>query len=377
MSTSYDVIVLGLGGMGSAALCHLAHRGARVLGIEQFPLVHRRGSSHGHTRVIRTAYYEHPDYVPLVRRAFDHWRDLEQHAGRPLLIDCPCLSLGDPIGELIAGVRMAVERYAIPAQVHPAAELPLVYPAVPARDGVCGVTDYRAGFLYVEECVRAHLEVAQQAGAEVRAEEPVLEWVLGDNAVSVRTAGGEYHAAKLVVTAGAWAGQLLADIGIPLTVMRQTQLWFMPHRPERFRRDQFPVFLADTPTGAFYGLPMIDPRGVKVARHYGAPELWSPDEVDWTVTDADEAPVRAFLDDYFPGQFGRRTHGEVCMYTLTTDRHFVIDLHPLHRNVAVAAGFSGHGFKFAPVVGEILADLALDGKTDLPIGLFRADRFPK
>jgi sarcosine oxidase len=250
----------------------------------------------------------------------------------------------------------------------------------PWPDDYAGAIETEAGFLYVEECVRAHLDTAAALGATVRAEEPVIDWrageptVLGDS-VTVRTAAGTYHAAKLVVTAGAWATRLLADIGVPLSVMRQTLLWFAPHDSAQFRRDRFPIFIADTPQGAFYGLPMIDPRGVKLARHYGQPELPSPDGVSWDVTAADETPVRAFLDAYLPGQFGRRTHGEACMYTLSPDRHFVIDRHPRHPNVAVAAGFSGHGFKFASVVGEILADLALRGETDLPIGLFRASRF--
>lgn len=373
--TSYDVIALGLGGMGSAALFELARRGRRVLGLEQFPLVHARGSSHGHTRIIRTAYYEHPNYVPLVRRAFERWYELEQLTGRHLLTACPCLTVGPKDGELIRGVRSADEEHELEVCDFTREQLESFYPPFRLSAGDIGLAEYGSGFLYVEECVRAHLDAAKTCGAVIRAEEAVTGWAASGDSVEVRTTAGVYHAAKLVVTAGAWATHLLRDVGVPLAVMRQAILWFEPRDPAPFRRDRFPIFICDTPGGAFYGLPMIDPRGIKVARHYGAPELPSPDQVTWGVTDADETPVRAFLDAYLPGQFGRRADGQVCMYTLTPDRHFVIDVHPKFANVAVAAGFSGHGFKFASVVGEILADLADRGRTGHPIGMFRAGRF--
>ena len=372
---TYDAIVLGLGGMGSAALFELARRGRRVLGLEQYPLVHARGSSHGHTRIIRTAYYEHPGYVPLVRRAFERWHELEQLTGRHLLTGCGCLTLGPADGELVTGVRAAAREHGLAVAELTAEEVCRAYPAVRVPDSMCGLLETEAGFLYVEECVRAHLDAAAHRGAVVRAEEAVVAWTPRGDTVEVRTTSGVYHAARLVVTAGAWATRLLADIGVPLSVMRQTLLWFAPPDPAVFRRDRFPVFIADTPAGAFYGLPMIDPRGVKLARHYGAPELPSPDGVDWAVTDADEAPVRQFGDTYLPGTLGRRTDGQVCLYTLTPDRHFVLDRHPGHATVAVAAGFSGHGFKFAPAVGEVLADLAEAGRTAHPIEMFRASRF--
>lgn len=374
MDRPYDVIVLGLGGMGSAALSQLARRGQRVLGIEQFPLVHERGSSHGQTRIIRTAYYEDPCYVPLLRRAFALWHDLEQRTGRHLLTRCDCLTLGPDDGELLTGVRTAARDHSL-ALHELGANVPERYPAFHLPPGMQGAYETEAGYLYVEDCVRAHLDDARTHGASIHAEEPVLGWEANASGVTVRTALGEYHAERLIITAGAWATRLLADLGVPFSVMRQTLLWFPPKHPERFRRDRFPIFIAETDAGAFYGLPMIDPRGVKVARHYGAPELSGPESVDWTVYPEDETPVRAFLDRVFPGEFGPCFAGQVCMYTLTPDRHFVIDRHPAHERVVAAAGFSGHGFKFASVVGEILADLVLEGKTAWPIDPFRATRF--
>jgi sarcosine oxidase len=371
----YDVIVLGVGGMGSAALFELARRGRRVLGLEQWALGHDRGSSHGQTRVIRTAYFEHPDYVPLVRRAYQRWYDLEQRCGRRLLTECGCLSLGRPDGELIEGVRAAAAVHALPIENLDGDELRRRYPVFRAADGCVGVLEREAGFLAVEACVRAHIDEATRLGAAVSAEEPVLAWRSNGREVQVETTTGRYHAERLVLTAGPWAGQMLARHGAVLSVMRQTLLWFGVVDDAAFRRDVFPVYLADTPTGFFYGLPVIDRFGHKVAQHYGAPELRHPDEVERTAAAADEAPVRAFLRDWLPAADGPLRRVETCIYTLTPDRHFLIGLHPEHPNVAVAAGFSGHGFKFASAVGEVLADLVESGQTELPIGRFGFGRF--
>jgi sarcosine oxidase len=370
-----DVIVLGLGGMGSAAAAALARRGLRVVGFEQYPLVHNRGSSHGHTRIIRTAYYEHPAYVPLVRRAFTLWHELEQRTGRHLLTPSPCLNVGAADSDVVTGVRAAATEHNLAVETLVGPELERLYPQFHVPADYVGVLEHAAGFLYVEKCVEAHLDDARDHGAELYAETPVRSWRAAGNGVVVEIDGGTVSAAKLVIAAGGWATRLLADIGVPLTVMRQVLQWFDPGpRLAEFARDRFPIFLLDTPAGSFYGLPAIDRRGVKVAQHYGAPELRSPDEIAWTPTPADTAPVNTFLREHLPTA-GAHSHAEVCLYTLTPDRHFVIDRHPAHPNVAVACGFSGHGFKFAPTVGEILADLTLQGTTNHPTELFRASRF--
>ena len=375
MASNFDVIVLGVGGMGSAACYELVRRGRRVLGLEQFPLVHARGSSHGHTRIIRTAYAEHPDYVPLVRRAFARWYDLEQVTGRHLLTDCPCLNAGPPGSEHVAGVRASVREHNLAAEELTGDEINRRFPAFRFPADYAGVLEQAAGFLYVEECVRAHIDAAVSLGAAIHAEEPVRDWKAVGTGVEVTTGKGTYRAAKLVVTAGAWATRLLADLGVPLAVMRQTLLWFdVKARAAEFRRDRFPIFIADPPGEPFYGLPAIDGYGLKVARHYGAPELPNPDGVNWNVADSDVAAIRPLLERHIPG-LGAFTKGQVCMYTVTPDRHFVIDVHPAFPQVSVACGFSGHGFKFASAVGEVLADLAESGKTPHSIGLFATRRF--
>ena len=375
MSARYDVIVLGVGGMGSAAAFELARRGRKVLGLEQFSLAHDRGSSHGQTRIIRSAYYEHPNYVPLVRRAFERWYDLEQRTGRHLLTDCDCLGFGTETGEVIAGVRASADRHGLSVENLSASELRRRFPQFRFGDDHVGVLEHEAGFLYVEECVRAHIYAARSLGAEIHAEEPALSWEVAGNGVTVRTAKAAYSADRLVLTAGSWAPALLTRYGAKLSVMRQVLLWFGTSDPAQFRRDRFPIFIGEVPEGYFYGLPVIDPAGLKIARHYGAPELPGPEAVDRGTTPADEAPVRQFLADHIPAANGPLTKAQVCTYTLTPDRHFVIDLHPEHPEVSVAAGFSGHGFKFAAAVGEALADLAEKGRTALPIGMFGIGRF--
>lgn len=376
MAQSFDVIVLGVGGMGSAACFELARRGRRVLGLEQFPLVHDRGSSHGHTRVIRTAYAEGPAYVPLVRRAFEKWYDLEQFGGKHLLTECPCLNAGPPGSEHVEGVRASVREHHLAAEELTGDEINRRYPAFRFPPDYRGVIERDAGFLYVEECVRAHIDGAVSLGAEVRGEEPVREWKTVGDGIEVTTEQGTYRAARLVVTAGAWATKLLADVGVPLRVMRQTLHWFAAGEgTAAFRRDLFPIFIADVPGGPFYGLPAVDRFGLKAARHYNAPELPNPDAMNWDVTGDDTGPVSFFLSNYFDRPSHVVTKSQACMYTVTPDRHFVIDVHPRFPQVSVACGFSGHGFKFATTVGEIVADLAERGATGHDIGSFSAKRF--
>jgi sarcosine oxidase len=372
---TFDVIVAGVAGMGSAAACELARRGRRVLALEQFAVGHNQGSSHGHTRIIRQAYYEHPDYVPLVRRAFERWYDLEQRQGIHLLTSCGCLSIGRADSELIVGVRRSAREHSLPIEDLSSADLRRRFPQFRFGEEFVAVLENTAGFLYVEECVRAHVREARRHGADCRENEPLRSWQATGSGVEVRTDRGRYAAAKLVLTAGPWARQLLAARGVPLTVMRQVPMWFGTNSYAAFRRDVFPLYIADTPEGYFYGFPALDGNGAKVAQHYGAPELTDPAAINREASPRDEEPLRKFLRAHLPDVVGPCNKSAVCVYTLTPDRHFVIDLHPDHRNVAVAAGFSGHGFKFASVVGEILADLADAGRTDLPIFLFRADRF--
>jgi sarcosine oxidase len=373
-NTTYDVIIVGLGGMGSATAFELARRGVRVLGLEQFALGHDLGSSHGHTRIIRKAYYEHPDYVPLVTRAYEGWHDLEGRSGRRLLSACPCLTIGPTDSSLVRGVLQSAQQHELPVERLDSAEVRRRYAPFRVAEHEVGVLERSAGFLYVDDCVRAHQDEAQRLGATLREGEPVLAWSAEADGVSVRTSGGNYRSARLVLTAGPWAGQLLGRWGSALKVMRQVPLWFGTRDDRQFGPDVFPIFIADTPGGHFYGIPAVDANGLKVAQHYGAPELPGPEGVERAIGPGDEEPVRAFLRRYLPDADGPVRRASVCIYTLSPDRHFIVGVHPEHPQVVLAAGFSGHGFKFAPVVGEVLADLVQSGGTAWPIAMFRVGR---
>jgi sarcosine oxidase len=369
---TFDTIILGLGAMGSAAAEACARAGRKVLGLEQFDFVHDRGSSHGQSRIIREVYYEHPAYVPLVQEAFQRWVDLEQRAGVRLLTRCPCANIGPPDSEIIRGVQAATRAHGLAAETWDARTLRERLPQFTLPNDYVTVVEVNAGWLQVEDCVRAQLEQARLHGAELHEQERVITWTSRGASIEVRSERDVYHAANLIITAGPWAGEVLRDLGLPLKVMRQLQLWFTPPPSEPFRAPAFPIFIVDTPDGAYYGIPADAGPGVKLAQHYGAPELDRPEQIDRTITDSDVEPIRMFQQRHLPALAGAPlTAAAVCIYTLTPDRHFLIDRHPDHNNVVLAAGFSGHGFKFAPVIGAILGDLSGHRNPQRELELFK------
>lgn len=379
--TSYDVIVLGLGGMGSAAAAHLAARGRKVLGLEQFTAPHDRGSSHGHTRVIRQAYFEHPAYVPLLLRAYELWRELEQVTGRQLLLLPGGLMMGAPGSEVVAGSLRSARQHGLPHDELDAREIRRRFPQFQITDDTVALFERAAGLVFCERAVSAHLEWAARAGAELRFEEPVLAWrATPGGGGTVTTAKGSYTAEQLIITPGPWAPELLADLGVPLVVERQVLFWFQP--PEGvapFLPERFPIYIWEHPSGATpYGFPAVDGEagGVKIACYRKAvPEPCTPETVDRRIRDDDVAAMRTAMRGLLPRLDGPLLKAATCLYTLTPDLNFVIGTHPAHPQVQIAAGFSGHGFKFCSVVGELLADLATTGRTRHELGLFAPDRF--
>ncbi|MCS6852053.1 MAG: N-methyl-L-tryptophan oxidase [Gemmataceae bacterium] len=374
LSKTYDMIVLGLGAMGGATAFELARRGHSVLGLEQYALGHDRGSSHGQTRIIRRAYFEGPEYVPLLHRAYERWYELEQRTGRHLFTVCGCLSIGPPDGTLLAGIRRAAAAHHLDVEPLSPAELRQRYPPFQFADTFHAVYEPHAGFLLAEECVRAHLDEACRLGADLRADEPVVSWEPVGLGVVVRTARGSYAASRLIITAGSWTGALLRDLSLPLTVRRKVVFWFSPPDPRPFLRHRFPVYLCETSQGFYYGFPALDPGGVKVARHDGGDLVPDPSALSRVVQPEEARDCLEFLERHLPAAVGPRSRASVCLYTMTPDAHFVLDQHPECPAVVLGAGFSGHGFKFASVVGEILADLAEIGHSRQAIGMFRLTR---
>lgn len=369
--------MLGLGAMGSAAAYHLASRGARVLGLEQFTSPHDRGSSHGSSRIIRQAYYESPDYIPLVLRAYELWRKLESDAGARLLHITGGLTIGPADGYLVPQTVASARRHAIAFEILERGDIGRRFPGITPLESDVGVLEPNAGYLIPEECIRAHLKLAAAAGAQLHFEETVLQWRAHADRVELRTSGGTYEAGHLVICAGPWANHALADV-FPLQVTRQVMAWFAPRGGvEPFVPERFPVFLMENGDGRpGYGFPAIDgpAGGMKVAIH-GSDHVCTPQTVDRAIHAADLERIQRVLAPRIPALSGEVLRAQTCLYTVTPDEHFVIGKHPTLANCTVACGFSGHGFKFASVVGEVLADLATAGATSHPIGLFDPGRW--
>jgi sarcosine oxidase len=375
---TYDVIVAGLGGMGSAAAYHLASRGQRVLGLEKFGPAHDRGASHGGSRVTRQSYFEGPEYVPLLLRAYDLWEQLGRDSGRDVISLTGGLMMGRPESRTVAGSQESALRWGLEHEMLDATEVRRRFPTLAPRPDEVALYEAKAGFVRPEETVSAHLELAERHGAELHFGELVLSW--GDTPGGVRavTAAGTYTGGQLVVTPGPWAPRLLADLGVSFSIERQVQYWFQPAGGVGpFRPDRHPIYIWEDPDGTqVYGFPAIDgpDGGVKVAffRHGAAT---TPETIDRDVHEDEIAEMAEAMGRHVPDLPGTFLRAKTCMYSNTADEHFVIARHPGHAAVTVACGFSGHGFKFVPVVGEILADLAGTGTTRHPIELFDPRRF--
>ncbi|WP_044233623.1 N-methyl-L-tryptophan oxidase [Haliscomenobacter hydrossis] len=380
----FDVIVLGVGSMGASACFHLANRGLKVLGIEQFDIPHDQGSHAGQSRIIRKAYFEHPDYVPLLERAYQNWHDLEALTGTQIYHETGLLYCGPPENDMMQGVKLSAKTYAVPlnmlSQEQHQAQFPQI--AIPAHYE--GLLEPAAGFIPPERAILLYTNQAIRQGAVIQTQEKVLSWHKhpgGD--ITVISEKGRYRAAKLVITAGPWAGHFMPQLAPKLQVTRQVLAWVIPKNPQRFELGQLPCWMIvdEVNPGILYGFPIMPvgqfngPIGFKAGYHVPG-QTTDPNQVNRGVSSAEAQMIIEALQRFFPEGY-RSTHVlKTCLYTYTPDENFIIDFLPeFDQKVAIAAGFSGHGFKFASVVGEILADLTIDGKTALPIGFLNADRY--
>jgi monomeric sarcosine oxidase len=373
---NYDAIVIGTGGMGSAACFHLARLGARVLGLEQFAIAHDRGSSHGETRIVRRAYFEHPDYVPLLNRAFELWEDLDREKlPEKVLVKNGMVIYGDAVASpACLGSIASAEQHQIPIERWNAAEARGRYGIYRPPEGFAAVFEPGAGFVRVEAAVRAHSEAARAKGAEIRSEERVTHFEVRNGRVAVETDRGSYGSRTAIITAGAWSGPLLGSLGLPLKIKRMVQYWFEASSEHLLERG-VPCFAFDLDDDFYYGFPMLDGKTVKLAAHRAGDWVSSPDELSLPSPDPGRlVQVQEFVKKHLPHVTPKLARFKPCLYTMTPDEHFIIDKHPKHPEVFFAAGFSGHGFKFTPVVGEALAELAITGQTRHPIGFLGLER---
>ena len=371
----YDIVVLGVGGMGSATLYTLAKRGLKVCGIEQFGVAHDRGSSHGETRLIRKAYFEHPDYIPLLNRAYDLWYEVEREADEQLFVKNGLVLAGKPDSEVIKGLDFCYEKHDLPHEKLTVDEAKKRFPQFHLPEDFVVYFDPIAGFLHVEKSVEQFAKLGQKNSATLYTNEKVLNWQANQNHVSIKTGQREILTNKLIITTGAWANREMLSLGIDFDIWRKVLFWYDSPEIANYKLDGFPSFYVELDFGGFYGFPAINDMGLKIGEHQIPGITSRPDELTRALMPNDEPVVLRFFEKVFPRFQPARTNFTVCMYTITPDFNFILDVHPEHENVIIGAGFSGHGFKFAPVIGEILADLAIDGSTSHPIDFLRLTRF--
>jgi sarcosine oxidase len=375
----HEVIVLGLGSMGSAAAHQLASRGLSVLGLERFWPAHDQGSGHGETRIVRQSYFEGLGYVPLLRRAYEGWHALEELSGRSLLTLCGGMYIGGVDSKILSGALRSAEEHGLAHEKLDAAQIRERFPAMHPADHAFGIYEENAGYVRPEETILANLDVASRHGADLRFNEPVWTWrTTPGGGIEVVTDHGTYGADRLVITPGAWAPEVLVEYGFSLRPERQVVYWFGPDfsAVPYERWTELPVYIEETDHNReIYGFPMVDgPDGGMKLAIFNTHVLADPNDVDRTVHQQETDETRARARQLFPHLTGPLVKAMTCLYTTTPDRDFVIGTLPDRPQVAVASACSGHGFKFVPVVGEILADLATNGTTPHDISLFDLER---
>ena len=371
---AWDVIVVGVGGMGSATCWQLARRGHRVLGLERFDIPHSMGSSHGISRIIRLPYYEDPAYVPLLRRAYELWADAERATGTTLLVTTGSVDGGPEDDPLFQGALASARMHGMAHEVLTGMEVNERFPGYRMEASARFVCQRQGGLIASERAIVAHTNVAMAAGATIQARERVLEWEAhpSGEGVTVRTDKGVYHAGRLVLTAGPWMADLVPLLGGVAVPERQVLIWTQPRTPAWFTPERFPVFNLQVEDGRYYGFPIYEVPGFKFGRYHHRGETMPAELMRREIDPEDETLLRNFGARYFPDGTGETLALRACMFTNTPDEHFIIDHHPEHPQVVLASPCSGHGYKFCSVVGEILADLATgDGTTRHEIDFLR------
>jgi len=383
LNNSFDIIVIGVGSMGSATCYYLSKRGYKVLGLEQFDITHEFGSHAGQSRIIRKAYFEHADYVPLLERAYKNWNSFEQETSEQLYFKTGLLYAGSSNNEMIKGIKRSASLYNIELEKLKIADTAKRFPQFTFPENFEVLFEPEAGFITPEKAIRLYASQAKKNGATINTNEKVIDWKKDETYIIVRTDKDTYQCKNLIITAGAWASKMIPGFANKIKVTRQFIAWIKTKNDPQFELNKFPCWMIgdDLKHGCYYGFPFLDtekfgePAGLKLAHHFPK-EVTDPDKVDRQATENDIQNLKYCLDNYLPGVFNSILHTKICLYANSPDENFIIDKLPgYEENISIACGFSGHGFKFASVIGEILADLAIRGKTDLPIEFLNAKRF--
>ena len=381
-ASHFDVIVIGVGSMGAAACWNLAARGQKVLGLEQFDIPHEKGSHAGQSRIIRNAYFEHPDYVPLLKKAYKNWRSFQKQTEETFYQQTGILYFGQSGNENIRGIRHSAHLYDIPIEEWSKEKYKARYDHFQLPDDFDIIYEPDAGFVTPERAITMYVSEARKMGADVRTQSPVLSWKKYGDRLRVMTREDYFTCDKLVITAGPWVSKMIPQLKMELAVTRQFLAWIRPPDTEAFALGKFPCWFVEDPArGTFYGFPVLPPGdfegpvGLKLAHHHPGPPC-TPGGSPPPMPEEETNNIRDFLKKYLPAGGEEIVAVKSCLYTYSPDTHFIIDHLPgYQKRVTIACGFSGHGFKFVPVVGEILADLAVEGKTDLPINFLSLERF--
>ena len=385
MKYQFDYIVIGVGSMGSSTCFHLAKSGATVLGIEQFELAHENGAHSGQSRIVRKAYFEHPDYIPLLERAYQNWGEIEHISGNKLYHQTGLFYTAPKGHPIIENIRDAAKSYNIPLLDSKHQDEVAILPLFSVPNDYEWIYEPEAGFVETDKTILTYIKEAKKLGATIHQHERVIDWQVSNDGVSVKTDKDTYTCRKIIVTAGPWSAKLMPSINDQLKITRQTLMWMQPEEQGCFHSTRFPCwFVVDKgKPGAYYGFPISaindqkNPNGFKFAYHYPAIET-DPDKVNRDISEQDKEPLLKFIEQYIPKAKGQVLGVKTCLYSNSSDEHFVIDFLPhTEQKVCFARGFSGHGFKFVSVIGEVMADLALKGTTSLPIGFLGANRFNK
>ena len=375
MAKVFDVGIVGLGAMGSAAMHYLSQEGLSVIGFDRFHPPHNLGSSHGHSRVIREAYFEDPLYVPLVKRAYELWSELEEQSGKELFLQTGGLMMGKPDSIIVSGAKESADVHGLPYQLISANEIRERYPMYEITDETIAVWEPRAGILYPEKCIELFLGKAAEQGAETHTSEAVVAWRKIDSAIEITTKESKYSVGKLILSVGPWMSKLIPDLNISLQTDRQLLFWFEAAQNQAdFKPENFPIFIWEYEDEKFfYGFPDLG-TGIKVAPHYQGTQC-DPESIERDVSEDEIEAIRSVLSRFLPDANGKLLSSAVCMYTNTEDLHFIIDQHPENDKVWIVSPCSGHGFKFAPAIGEILTNWITTGRSPFKHKLFRLDRF--